>query len=63
MDINKIKTIKAFESEIYSETDISKKLSAGWILLEIRKVHAAPYGDGSFREELIYTLGHESENP
>jgi hypothetical protein len=61
-DLAKIKTVKDFESEIYADYEISHKLQAGWVLVAIRTIREL-LNDGGFADKLIYTLGHESENP
>ncbi|EDY84702.1 hypothetical protein VDG1235_4335 [Verrucomicrobiia bacterium DG1235] len=57
-------TIKEFESSIYADWEITKKIQEdGWKFISTRIIRPKPRPDGSFEEELIYVLGHESSNP
>ena len=60
MDLTKFMKIREFESTVYSDLEISKKIwDKGWHLIAVRVERPEPESDGSYKDVLIYTLGHE----
>jgi len=60
MNTTKYKTLKQFESSIYPDYEITKKLRKGWVLLAIQTTRQVST-KGDFEDLLVYTLGHEDE--
>jgi hypothetical protein len=62
MNDKTLKTVKEFEGSIYWPHEITPMLQAGWHYIGYRLKREVKE-NGSFEEEFIHLLGHESENP
>ena len=62
MNDKAFRTIKEFEGSVYWLHDITKRLEEGWHYIGHR-IKRDVQQDGSFEEEFIHLMGHESDNP
>ena len=62
MQYTEFKKIEELNSRHYQDFEVTEYLQRGWILIATRTVREVEE-DGSFKDRLLYTLGHISENP